>query len=65
MTVTTNKTAFEMVCNLFSVWFRINKEREDNPSELKKFAGYVTIPGLNNGEKIFLNKGFFTKDINP
>jgi hypothetical protein len=65
MAVTINKTALEMVCKLFNVCFRINKEREDNLSKIKKFSGYVNIPGFDNGEKIFLNKGFFTEDINP
>lgn len=30
--------------------------------DLRSYVGYVTIPGINNGQKIFINKGFFTAD---
>jgi hypothetical protein len=57
------RTAHGMASKILSILFPINKKEQGKYAELKNYVGYVTIPGLNNGQKIYINRGFFATDV--
>jgi len=63
MALTGYKTAHGIASKILSIRFPLNKKEQENHAELKNYTGYVTIPGLNNGQKIYINRGFLATDV--
>jgi hypothetical protein len=63
MTLAGYKTAHGMASKILSIWFPIKKKEQGNHAELMNYVGYVTIPGLNNGQKIYINRGLLATDV--
>jgi hypothetical protein len=43
-------------------WMRLPHNRKAD-DDLRRYIGYAKIPGLNNNQRIFLNKGYIVTDV--
>jgi hypothetical protein len=58
--VVKEKTVWSILEKLKWTGLFANKKKND---DLQSYIGYVKIPGLNNGQRVFLNKGFVITNV--